>query len=290
MLSTQAVVSYCVLIVCVALFFRVLPKLVPGVLGYASDISVNKLLSASNEERRKAGVEPLRLNKNLTLAAQKKAEHMFTHNYWAHVAPDGTEPWTFILDTSYDYVFAGENLAKNFNDSQDVVTAWYNSPSHRDNLLSPNYDEMGFAVMNGTLDGYETTLVVQFFGRPRNKSLLATADEEQEILSGSLGQVLTFDQKAKTVAASVAVPAKTTTKPIISAVLPKTHFFVDIVSSTQVIAVGLGSFILGLLVLDFWYSKKHSIAKASGHTFAHVLLISITLLGIWLVLSPGAVI
>jgi uncharacterized protein YkwD len=72
-------------------------------------------------------------------------------------SPDGTEPWDFILGEKYDYIYAGENLAKNFSTFDDVVEAWYNSPSHKENLLNKNYTEMGFAIVNGELNGYETT-------------------------------------------------------------------------------------------------------------------------------------
>jgi hypothetical protein len=41
-----------------------------------------------------------------------------------------------------------------------------NSQTHRDNIMSGRYTEIGVAVVNGILDGQETTLVVQHFGRP----------------------------------------------------------------------------------------------------------------------------
>ena len=87
--------------------------------------------------RDEAGLDSLRLNPTLTAAAKRKAEHMFAENYWAHISPTGVEPWYFILDSGYDYSYAGENLAKNFNTSKEVVAAWYQSPTHRDNSAKP---------------------------------------------------------------------------------------------------------------------------------------------------------
>ena len=135
-----------------------------GVLGYASNINSDELLKYTNQRRVDFGLEPLSMNSALSKAAQKKAEDMFKYGYWAHVSPTGTEPWSFILAQDYDYVFAGENLARNFSRSKDVVDAWFASPSHRENLLNRNYRDMGFAITNGVLDGYETTVVVQMFG------------------------------------------------------------------------------------------------------------------------------
>ena len=86
---------------------------------------------------------------------------MFSKDYWAHNAPDGTTPWVFIKNTGYNYIYAGENLARGFNSASDVINAWMNSPEHRQNVLSPNYQNVGFAVATGTLSGEDTVLVVE---------------------------------------------------------------------------------------------------------------------------------
>ena len=64
---------------------------------------------------------------------------MIAKNYWAHNAPDGASPWSFFKNVGYRYLYAGENLARDFGDSASVVNAWMNSPTHRDNLLSGRY-------------------------------------------------------------------------------------------------------------------------------------------------------
>ncbi len=145
----------------------------PRVLGFATDINSETLLKLTNEKRTENGLSTLAMNEKLTTAAAAKAKHMFTNNYWAHYAPDGTAPWHFILAAGYQYNYAGENLAKNFLFSKDVVEAWMNSPSHKENILRKEYTDVGFAVVNGTLNGQETTLVVQMFGTPQ----VSAADE-----------------------------------------------------------------------------------------------------------------
>jgi hypothetical protein len=137
-----------------------------NVLGYATDINVNKLLELTNAERAKQNLPPLQYNDQLAVAAQNKANDMFARDYWAHYGPDGTTPWSFILSTGYKYEYAGENLAKNFLFSDGVVQGWMNSETHRENILRPEYTEIGFAISNGVLNGEETTLVVQMFGTP----------------------------------------------------------------------------------------------------------------------------
>ncbi len=143
------------------------PSLPGGfVLGYASSISADQVIVLTNSERAKAGLPPLSMNNKLNQAALAKANHMFMHNYWAHVAPDGTTPWSFIKSAGYAYTVAGENLARDFGDTESMVQAWMNSETHKANIVHKKYSQIGVAVVNGKLDGVETTLVVQMFGTP----------------------------------------------------------------------------------------------------------------------------
>lgn len=136
------------------------------VLGYAANITVGDVHALSNQERTNAGLAPLALNGALSQAAFNKAQDMFANNYWAHTSPSGLTPWSFISGVGYSYASAGENLAKNYNSSAGVVYGWMNSSSHRSNVLSSSYQEVGYAVVNGTLLGEETTLVVAMYAVP----------------------------------------------------------------------------------------------------------------------------
>jgi hypothetical protein len=136
----------------------------PDILGYATDIYIDQLLAATNSQRTSEGLAPLTINPQLSQAAAAKAQNMISENYWAHNSPGGRTPWYFINASGYSYTIAGENLAKNFMNSQSVVDAWMASPSHRDNIMKTGYRDVGFAVVNGVINGEETTLVVQMFG------------------------------------------------------------------------------------------------------------------------------
>ena len=136
------------------------------VLGRESEITIEQLLSETNAARLKEGRESLNLNSNLTKAAYLKAQNMFDEQYWAHTSPSGTPPWKWFGDVDYNYANAGENLAKNFSTSAAVVSAWLGSPSHRDNVLKAEYQDIGFAVVDGELKGQNTLLVVALYGRP----------------------------------------------------------------------------------------------------------------------------
>lgn len=144
------------------------------VLGYATNISVPEINNVSNQERTNAGLPVLSLNGQLNSAALAKANDMFTKNYWAHNAPDGKTPWAFILESGYSYSTSGENLAKDFNTSSGVVSGWMNSASHRANILNSGYQDVGYAVVNGTLQGVETTLVVAMYASRQAASAAVT--------------------------------------------------------------------------------------------------------------------
>ncbi|HPL95276.1 MAG TPA: CAP domain-containing protein [bacterium] len=130
-----------------------------------STITANRIIELTNKERQNNNLSLLKHNSTLDLAAQKKINDMLKNNYFAHTSPAGIKPWQWFKEADYNYTFAGENLAMNFIEAEDVVTAWMDSPTHRDNIVSPNYEDIGIAVAVGQINGQETTLVVQLFGK-----------------------------------------------------------------------------------------------------------------------------
>jgi hypothetical protein len=152
------------------------PGLEQTILGYASNITPEQVILQTNEQRASNGLGGLTLNDELSQAALAKGQDMFTDQYWSHTAPDGTEPWFFIENSGYKYKVAGENLARDFMNTSDMVSAWMASPTHRANLLNPKFQEIGIAVIDGRLNGFETTLVVQMFGSPGEKTRVAVIE------------------------------------------------------------------------------------------------------------------
>lgn len=136
-----------------------------GVLGYATDMSVQSLLDDTNSQRSGNGLGGLSLNSELIQAAQAKANDMVARDYWSHNTPDGQTPWSFITAAGYNYQTAGENLAYGFLTASDTLTGWMNSPEHRANILNTTYKEVGFGIANsanyqGT--GPETVVVAEY--------------------------------------------------------------------------------------------------------------------------------
>jgi len=124
------------------------------------------LVTRSNHERQAVYLSTLTWDERLYEAARSKAKHMLAQQYFDHVSPTGVTPWSFIRAAGYSYDSAGENLAVGFTKNEQVVQAWMNSPTHRANILDPDFTEIAIAEAHGTLRGEGVTVVVQMFGEP----------------------------------------------------------------------------------------------------------------------------
>jgi uncharacterized protein YkwD len=124
----------------------------------------NAILAAMNRERASRGLGPLRINARLSQAAGDRVQDMFAKRYFAHVAPDGLEPFVWATQRGYRYRIIGENLALGFRGTA-VVDGWMRSPGHRENILQQKFDEVGIAIADGAPQrGYRGPLVVAMYG------------------------------------------------------------------------------------------------------------------------------
>ena len=129
-------------------------------------IFVNALVDETNQRRVAASLPPLVVSPLLQAAAEEKALDMVQNGYFSHTSPTGVTPWYWFQNVGYNFEYAGENLAVNFSDSQDVTDAWMNSPEHRANILNTNYADIGMATATGTYEGRQAVYVVELFGTP----------------------------------------------------------------------------------------------------------------------------
>lgn len=246
----------------ISLFF--LPSLIPQAFAYPAQIKPQAILEYTNQARREAGVSPLHFDDKLNEAAMAKASHMFAYNYWAHVAPDGTKPWYFFIQAGYKYRFAGENLARDFSNSKDVVDAWLNSPTHRENLLSPRYEDIGIGVVKGELNGVTTTLVVQLFGTKMNRALVA-GEKLSEIA-----------QEPKEVATPATVAGKLGNDHIKQ---NSTHmpFKIPPFYVIKWVSLVLGLLFTVVVFLDIGFVKMRKIERVASRSIAHLFFFILVL-------------
>jgi hypothetical protein len=226
----------------------------PNILGYATDISVEKIISLVNIEREKNSLKPLNLSSELSSAAINKAHDMFDNNYWAHISPTGITPWKFINDAGYNYVYAGENLAKSFDTSEEVVDAWMKSPTHRANILKQEYTDIGLAILNGKLKGEETTLIVEQFGSRVTTEVAAKppAKSEQQNSANGLPNDMNLSKEP--------VPVQT-------------YKFLAPVTSPRSFSLLMAEFLLVILFIDSILMWRFKTMRIAGHSLAHILFI-----------------
>jgi len=113
---------------------------------------VNRVLELTNIERSKAGLPPLRLNPQLTTAAQTHSENMARSKSISHQLPGELSLGDRILRAGYKWSAIAENVAGGQKTPELAVSAWINevppNDGHRRNILNPNYRELGVGYSN----------------------------------------------------------------------------------------------------------------------------------------------
>ncbi|MDO8537079.1 MAG: CAP domain-containing protein [bacterium] len=149
-----------------------------GTIASQSQLTIAGVIQWTNIQRNNnGGLSPLAENSDLNTVARLRLEDMFAKQYFAHVSPNGSSAETEADIVGYDYIALGENLALgNFDDDEDLVQAWMDSPGHRANILNVKYLEIGVAVGKGIFsaeggsasggEGKSTWIGVQIFGKP----------------------------------------------------------------------------------------------------------------------------
>ncbi|MFD0697745.1 CAP domain-containing protein [Paenibacillus sp. GCM10027628] len=108
----------------------------------------DQVVSLVNQERAKAGLNPLTMDKSLSVMALDKAKDMYNNHYFDHTSPTYGSPFDMMTSYGIQYGYAGENIAMGQKTPQEVMQAWMNSTGHRENILSPNYTKIGVSFYN----------------------------------------------------------------------------------------------------------------------------------------------
>lgn len=298
-LHSSSLSIYVVALLVFQIFLTTVGHISPEVLGYASNINVNDLLNNTNAKRAAAGVPPVVLNDQLSAAANNKGADMFANQYWAHVSPQGKDPWSWIIAAGYNYVFAGENLARDYGDSGAVVDAWMNSPTHKENLLNSRFKDVGFAVINGKYGDSETTLVVQEFGSKSSQQATVEAPaatspapapvppSNVQVTDEAVEQQKNPDETSEaSPSSSAATPTPKPTPPSIPtsetgsilSVEPqnstnKLPFHFDIISITKVVSSVLLIALISVMAVDSYIVYRRKVVRLSGHNYAHMMIL-----------------
>lgn len=170
--SHRMLVLFSGLMVSLKIFTIALISIGPVLPAFSSAITPENIISLTNVSRKEAGLLELKENSILSQAAQVKANDMLAKGYFSHNTPDGKTPWSFIASAGYSYLMAGENLAVNFTEAENVESAWMNSPGHKANILNKNFEEIGIGIAQGTYQDHSAIFVVQMFGTPSEQKVV----------------------------------------------------------------------------------------------------------------------
>ncbi len=115
-----------------------------------------EMLELVNRERAAVGLKPLAPDPELLEVARAHSADMFARGYFAHVTPEGRNPFDRIREAGYAFRTAGENLA--LAPTLSVAhTGLMNSPGHRANILRPEFGRVGIGIMDGGMRGLMVT-------------------------------------------------------------------------------------------------------------------------------------
>lgn len=101
-----------------------------------------------NDERSKKGLNPLKLDMEITKVARLKSQDMIDKNYFSHNSPTYGSPFDMMKKFNINYIYAGENIAGNPS-VQEAHTALMNSEGHRKNILNPSFTHIGIGIKDG---------------------------------------------------------------------------------------------------------------------------------------------
>lgn len=118
-----------------------------------------EVLRLVNKERAKVGAAPLRFAKDLAASAYVRAVELPTK--FSHTRPNGTKCFTAMPTRGH---ILGENLAGGQTSPKQVVQAWMDSKTHRDNILNPQYTELGVVYYYRADSKYKHYWVQHFRG------------------------------------------------------------------------------------------------------------------------------
>ena len=118
-----------------------------------------QMLELVNAERVAAGLNPVAPDPELTEVARAHSADMFARGYFAHVSPDGLDPFERMQRAGVTFRTAGENLAL-APTVRVAHTGLMNSPGHRANILRPAFGRLGIGIVDG---GYRGIMVSQEF-------------------------------------------------------------------------------------------------------------------------------
>lgn len=131
-----------------------------------SAAETNEMLSRINQYRAQNGAGALTISATLTAAALIHSQQQAQTCTVGHASPDGTDFSQRITNQGYRWSTVSENVAGGQTSVDQVMTAWYNSPAHKKNMLDSVVTQVGFAKAVNSGCGSYQIFWTQDFAKP----------------------------------------------------------------------------------------------------------------------------
>jgi uncharacterized protein YkwD len=134
---------------------------VPATAAHAATTAgdTDTVVALVNQEREKAGCDPVTVDNRLTSAAQDHSQDQADMGKMTHTGSDGSTAGKRATRAGYTWRKVGENVASGTTSAERAMQLWMNSDAHRENILNCAFEDMGV----GFVDGYWT----QDFATPK---------------------------------------------------------------------------------------------------------------------------
>jgi uncharacterized protein YkwD len=128
----------------------------------ATRLDADRARELVNAYRREKGLRPLKLQPALTEAARAHARDLAKWDRISHFGSDGSNPWDRVKRAGYNARLAAENVGTGQVTIEEVIKGWKASPGHNKNLLLPEAEHMGIALVQDSKTEFKTfwTLVI----------------------------------------------------------------------------------------------------------------------------------
>lgn len=268
MLSYRAFLIYGLLLLILRLLLGALPA-------QSSAVESGTLMALINQERTRRNLASLPAHPALVTAAAAKSQDMIDRDYFAHVDPDGNYVWGRIIAAGYTpYKILGENLAIDFSTSEGMIKAWLDSPTHRANLLHPEFVHQGLTALYGDYQGRYTNLTASLFGALAVSGKTTTRPKPSPSPPPPTPPPAPIYATPQTPPPAAPQPSSPTTPPSARAY-----------SASRVIFTVFGIILLVILAIDAVIINRHDASvgrsRSSYHLMGFLLIILVSILIWW---------
>lgn len=128
----------------------------------STTLDTRQALKLINDYRKSNGLKPLKLHPKLIRAAKDHSTDLAKWDRISHYGSDGANPWDRVKRAGYDASVAAENVGTGQASFKEVLLGWKESEGHNKNLLLPDAQHMGIALIQRPRTEFKTfwTLVL----------------------------------------------------------------------------------------------------------------------------------